>query len=348
MSTERLLITGVTGYIGFQTLVLALENKHYVRAVVRSERNISDLKSKITTIGEIDSQLEFAIVPDFLEKDAIFNVLDGISVILHLASPLAVETDNYENDIINPSVSMVTSVLDAAARVPTVRRVVLTSSCVTLIPFEWNMNPDSEKLYTVDEINTDVAGPFTGAMQAYWASKALARAATRTFIAERRPQFNFINLLPGVVIGPDNRLTNDPTANTSALLKETRAAVLAPVLTSSLNSSFPYVGIPVHVADVARAHIDAIDSNRVPGNTEYILSSDAPEGVVWNRDAAYVAQNYFAGEVKSQVLPMKGSLTTVKWSLDTKKTEVFGWRFTGFEETLRQLLAQYLQLRQRE
>lgn len=75
------------------------------------------------------------------------------------------QTDNYETDIINPAVLMVTSVLDAASRVPTVRRVVLTSSCmlsspgrsecwltnwsgVTLIPFEWNMNPDSEKLYT--------------------------------------------------------------------------------------------------------------------------------------------------------------------------------------------------------
>lgn len=88
-------ITGVTGYIGFQTLVLALKKKHYVRAVVRSERNISDLKSKVTAIGEIDGgQLEFAIVQDFLEKDAIFNVLDGISVILHLASPLAVEVSS--------------------------------------------------------------------------------------------------------------------------------------------------------------------------------------------------------------------------------------------------------------
>lgn len=59
---------------------------------------------------------------------------------------------------------MVTTVLEAAAQVKSIRRVVLTSSCkrdfdvmrpqmltwcagVTLIPFEWNMNPDSERLY---------------------------------------------------------------------------------------------------------------------------------------------------------------------------------------------------------
>ncbi|PYH88159.1 hypothetical protein BO71DRAFT_282926, partial [Aspergillus ellipticus CBS 707.79] len=84
-------ITGVTGYIGFQTLVLALIRSHYVRAVVRSESNICDLKRKSMIITESVEQgrLEFAVVPDFLEKDAIFNALDSISVIIHLASPLA-------------------------------------------------------------------------------------------------------------------------------------------------------------------------------------------------------------------------------------------------------------------
>jgi hypothetical protein len=60
---------------------------------------------------------------------------------------------------------MVKTVLEAAMRQPSIRRVVLTSSCiftdwrnciqetnasagVTMIPIEWNMNPDSERLYT--------------------------------------------------------------------------------------------------------------------------------------------------------------------------------------------------------
>lgn len=83
----------MTGYIGFQTLLLALKNNHFVRAVVRSESNASDLKSKSTTVAEFAArgQLDFAIVPDFLAEDAIFNVLDRISVIIHLASPLAIE-----------------------------------------------------------------------------------------------------------------------------------------------------------------------------------------------------------------------------------------------------------------
>jgi nucleoside-diphosphate-sugar epimerase len=74
-------------------LTIALERGHRVRAVIRSESNIDDLKSKSTVIAQSidDKNLEFAVIPDFLKKDAFFEALDGISVIVHLASPLAIE-----------------------------------------------------------------------------------------------------------------------------------------------------------------------------------------------------------------------------------------------------------------
>lgn len=120
---------------------------------------------------------------------------------------------------------------------------------------------------------------------------------------------------------------------------------MAPALTSSLNSPFPYVGVPVHVADVARAHVDAVDGN-IPGNTEYILSSDTPEGVEWDRDVRAVARKYFGGENEKGVLPLEGSLVSIKLRLDAGVTErVFGWRFRGIEETVRGMMGQYLELR---
>jgi nucleoside-diphosphate-sugar epimerase len=237
---------------------------------------------------------------------------------------------------------------------------------VTLIPFEWNMNPDSERLYTgrytiprnkfaaethaaciklVSDTNTSLTGPFSSAMEAYWASKALARVETKKFVRDMRQTFDFVNLLPSVVIGPDDRLNADPTATGDSLLQGTRAAVLAPALNSSLNSPFPYVGTPVHVADVARAHVDAIDCGVVPGNSEYILSSDTPDGVVWDRDVKEICRKIFPEEVKSGMLPLEGSLTAIKWRLEAQSTEdTFGWQFTSFEESLRGLVSQYLRL----
>jgi nucleoside-diphosphate-sugar epimerase len=197
----------------------------------------------------------------------------------------------------------------------------------------------------VADTNTSVNGPFSSAMEAYWSSKALAREEMKKFFRDMRPTFDFVNLLPSVVIGPDDRLNADPTATGDSVLQGTRAAVLAPALSSSLNSPFPYVGTPVHVADVARAHVDAIDGGVVPGNSEYILSSNTPDGVIWDRDVKDICNKFFPEEVESGVLPLEGSLTAIKWRLDAQSTEdTFGWQFTSFEETLKGLVSQYLRL----
>lgn len=185
-------------------------------------------------------------------------------------------------------------------------------------------------------------------MEAYWASKALARMAVRDFVLDKKPNFDYVNLLPSVVIGPDERISSDTGASES-LLQGTRTAVLAPALTSSLNSPFPYVSVPVHVADVARAHIEAVNASLIPGNSEYILSSDTPEGIEWDLDIQGICKKYFAQEVDSGDLPLQGSLTTIKWRLDGMSTEkAFGWKFTSFEETMKGLVSQYLQLKKNE
>lgn len=197
---------------------------------------------------------------------------------------------------------------------------------------------------TVSDGNWTPNRPFQSAMEAYWASKALARLATRNFMNERRPHFDFVNLLPGVVIGPDERIPLDGSVD--LLLKETRAAVLAPALDGATSSAFPYVGVPVHVADVAKAHIDAVDSTRIPANSELILSSNTPEGVVWDRDISAVARKFFPKEVQNQSLPLKGTLGSIKWQLDGQTTEkAFGWEFRSFEDTMRELITQYLLLK---
>lgn len=182
-------------------------------------------------------------------------------------------------------------------------------------------------------------------MEAYWASKAYSRLATREFVEKKKPHFDFVHLLPSVVFGPDERIP--PNGAADELLKDIRAAVIAPALDGSTNSPFPYVGVPVHVADVARAHVDAVDSTRIPGNSEYILSSDTPNGIVWDRDIAAVARKYFPEEVQNKILPLEGTLPCIKFRLDGDSTEkAFGWRFTSFEQTMREFLTQYLKLKQ--
>ncbi|KAJ5670968.1 NAD(P)-binding protein [Penicillium longicatenatum] len=220
------------------------------------------------------------------------------------------------------------------------------------------MSPDNERLYTgkdrspeqtckqilsytiENDLNDKVTGPFPSAMESYWAAKALARMATKSFISRGKAQFDIVNLLPSVVIGPDDRLLYDDTATRDNLLEEKRGAVLAPALSSSLNSP------PCSCGRCRARPVDAADDALVPGNSEYILCSNTPGGVVWDQEIKRIAHQYFPTDVENKTLPLEGSLGTVKWRLDALRSEkVFGWQFTNFEETMRGLIEQYLQLR---
>ncbi|KAL7961312.1 hypothetical protein V8C34DRAFT_26304 [Trichoderma compactum] len=89
---------------------------------------------------------------------------------------------------------MVTTVLEAAANVPSIRRIVITSSCATMVLFEWNMAPDSERLYSASDINSDPQKPYGSAMEAYWASKAYSRIATREFIEKKKQVCDIVRI----------------------------------------------------------------------------------------------------------------------------------------------------------
>lgn len=86
-------ITGVSGYIGFKTMYMALAQGYQVRAIVRKEEQIEKLKNhpKISNA----SNLRFFVIPDLAAKDAFAGVFDGAKAILHLASPLAKEVGLY-------------------------------------------------------------------------------------------------------------------------------------------------------------------------------------------------------------------------------------------------------------
>jgi nucleoside-diphosphate-sugar epimerase len=170
-------------------------------------------------------------------------------------------------------------------------------------------------------------------MEAYSASKALSRIATHKFLTEKTPHFEIINLLPSVVIGPDELATKR-----SDLLTGTRALALAPILGQKIES--PLVGQQVHVDDVARGLVDALDS-RVLGNEDYILSSD---GFEWDDARGMFKGEGGKGELKLK-LKLDGSLPTMKWKIDVSTTEkAFGWKCRSFEETMRDLVGQYLGL----
>jgi nucleoside-diphosphate-sugar epimerase len=249
------------------------------------------------------------------------------------------QTDNYDGDIIDPALNVTRSILDAASRTPSIKRVVITSSAVTLIPFAFMFgapnSPPDLTLFTPEHVNLNLSKPYGSSMEAYFASKTLSRIATHDFMAYHKPHFEYVNLLPTLVFGPDELATN-----VTELMTSSRGLALG-LLTGDNFLSSEMVGASVHVDDVARAHIDALKPS-VPGNKDYILSSDAPEGLVWE-DRKAMARREFPEAVEMGVLVLEGEMGTKKWRLDVSETEkAFGWKFIGFEETYKELVEQYL------
>ena len=169
-------------------------------------------------------------------------------------------------------------------------------------------------------------------MEAYWASKALSRITSHIFLKAYNPNFEIINILPTVVIGPDALATS-----TASLLTGTRALTMAPILGQKID--VPLLGVSVHVDDVAQAHIDALKLH-IPGNADYILTSDGPEGIVWD-DAKEMVKAMKGAEM----LKLDGSMPTMKWKVNAGTTdEVFGWKCKSFEVTMKDMVGQYLEL----
>jgi nucleoside-diphosphate-sugar epimerase len=246
------------------------------------------------------------------------------------------QTDDYNRDIVQPPLDIESSLLNSALSAPSVRRVVITSSAVTLIPMSWLASSDVDTVFSSQDLNKDTAPPYNNAMEAYWASKGLARKHVHEFLSQKKPHFDIIQLLPSVVLGPD-----DWAKDLETFFAGTRAMIL-PIIQGKV-MDVALVGAPVFVDDVALAHVDAIKSS-IPGNKDYILSSDTPDGIEWN-SILDIARQHFPHEVESGLLQCTGSLPTRRWKLDASDTEkAFGWKFTSFEDTMRKQLQQYITL----
>jgi nucleoside-diphosphate-sugar epimerase len=122
-------ITGATGFIGATTAKKALEKGYKLRISVRKEAQIEKVRA---TLGHQD-QLDFVVISDITDPKAFAGKLDNVDYVLHLASPfLGRGTD--KSAFFSPAVNGTTAILTEAAKVPSVKKVVITSSVAAFMP----------------------------------------------------------------------------------------------------------------------------------------------------------------------------------------------------------------------
>lgn len=172
MAGDLILITGATGHLGFRVLRYALDAGYSVRAAVRSEAKANAIRdNKAITPKERQSPLSFVTVPDILAPGAYDSAVQDVKYIIHVASPISSKAPggDYETHLINPAVQGTISILEAAKKCSTVKRIVVTSSVVAITPLSAF---SADHNYTGPPVNgssrvEELTGPDPNALAAY-------------------------------------------------------------------------------------------------------------------------------------------------------------------------------------
>ena len=334
MSSPLVLLTGGSGHLGFRVLVTALEAGFSVRAAIRSSSKAKAILAAPSIVAlSPGKKLEFAIVEDILAVGAYDEALKGATYVIHCASPLAGTSDDYERDIIQPAVKGTVGILRSAMNVPSVKRLVITSTVLTAIPFSVLVGPETDQVFKPEEVPfPNPTGPYGHPFQAYQASKILALMAITKFVETEKPSFDVVNVMPGYIIGK-NELVTDP----KNILSGTNANAFRQILGHKTDQ--PDAGVTVFVNDVAKVHVLALDS-KIKGNQNF----GASQASVWD-DATEIVKRRFPEAVKDGRLPSDGIAPTKKMNYDASRTEeVFGFKFADFETQVVSVTEHYLEL----
>ena len=127
---SRVLLTGVTGYIGQHCAAELLRQGYEVVGTIRSRAKADSTRIAIAKVAPVDL-LTFVEV-DLLSKTGWAEAMKGCTFVMHVASPFVLAQPKDENEMIVPAVEGTKRVIAAAQRAR-VKRLVLTSSTFAII-----------------------------------------------------------------------------------------------------------------------------------------------------------------------------------------------------------------------
>ena len=251
-------------------------------------------------------------------------------------------TTDPEHEFIRPAVDATVGLLRSASKAADVKRIVVTSSCIATAPIEAALI-DTGETYTADTrqptLDTSQLKAGAPSFVAYAAGKVAALNAVEAWMKDNNPRFDIIHLMPSYVLGRVGvaRSVSDLSATANNWL-------LNVLVGMEVGSGDPTAMAMVvnHIDDCARIHVEAL-SPSVAGNQNFMISYDNGDSMRWNQAIAVVAK-HFPEAVADGRLPCAGNIDSVVCQLDNKKThQTFGFKYT-YEDAVRDLAEQYLEL----
>lgn len=266
--SDRVLLTGVSGFLGGHVALQLLNAGYTVRGSVRNLSKADKVRTTLARVGADVSRLEFVAL-DLLGDAGWPAAMADVRYVQHTASPFVLETPKDPQALIRPAVEGTRRAI-AAALGASVERVVLTSS---LAAIQYGHEP-TERAFTEDDWS-ELNSPQTGA---YASSKTLAeREAWRLMdAAGRHADLAVVN--PGLILGP---LLDDDPGTSSVLVRRLLDGRLPAVPRLAMSV--------VDVRDVAALLVDAM-TNPAAGGQRCV----AAEGTYWMSDMGKMLRPAFA------------------------------------------------------
>lgn len=313
------MITGASGYVGGQITKEALQKGYNVRITARTEA--SALKV-IADFPDFKSKLSYVIVTDITKPEGFEHAFDGVTRVIHTASPFILTPKDNVKDVLEPAINGSTAILEATKTWgSSVTRVVVTASFASIVDLFQGKREGyvySEKDWNPTTFEQAAVADST---VAYCASKGLAEKAMWDWMKENDPGFTLTSICPTWVFGPYVHKPKDAKSlspSVSTLLRLNGAKEPLP---------FDFGGY-VDVRDVAAAHVLALENPEAAGE-RFLTGQDFRYQL-----AADVVRANFP-DIRDNVPEGQPGFKEPAYALDgSKVTKVLGVKYRPFEETI--------------
>ena len=324
---KKVLVTGISGFVGQHCAAELLKKGYSVRGSVRSLSKTDEVVNGIKKEIDPKGNLEFCELD--LMKDAGWEkAMEGCDYVLHVASPFVVKVPKDENELIKPAVEGTLRALKAAKN-SGVKRVVLTSSTVAMHGGQHGMIKINQDSWT----NVNEKG-----VTAYFKSKTLAEKSAWEFIKNQTgdTKLELVVVNPGPIYGPT--LTGNLAGEAMVFFKKLIIGKV-PMLPRAYS-------VMSDVRDVATIHVLALENEKANGK-RFIVTTEKPHAI---QEIAQILKSNGYEKVSTKLAPtfllkfiakfndeMKGMLPFVGNTIEANvgnTMSTFNWKPMPFEKTV--------------